>query len=118
MCVCWQQVFTASDRAGLIDNAFNLARASLIEYSVPLRLSLYLEQEDRYTPWRAFDMSIGYIRRMLVTSSHYGQWQVLHIQYSGFNLTSIVIKIRTLKHSSEESQTVNKCGLQIINVSA
>jgi len=67
---------STSDRAGLIDNAFNLAKASLIEYTVPLKLSLYLERENRYTPWRSFDMSVGYIKKMLVAGSYYGQWQV------------------------------------------
>jgi hypothetical protein len=70
------QTLSASDRAGLIDNAFNLAKASLVGYDVPLKLSLYLERENHFTPWRSFDISVGYIKKMLVTGSYYGQWQV------------------------------------------
>ena len=70
------QTLSASDRAGLIDNAFNLAKASHVGYDVPLKLSLYLERENHFTPWRSFDISVGYIRKMLVTGSYYGHWQV------------------------------------------
>jgi hypothetical protein len=70
------QILSVSDRAGLIDNAFNLARSSLVSYDVPLRLASYLDREEHYTPWRSFDISIGFIKKMLISSVHYGQWQV------------------------------------------
>lgn len=41
----------ALNRAQLVDDAFNLARAGKLQYAVPLRLWSYLTAEDDATPW-------------------------------------------------------------------
>lgn len=41
------------NRAQLIDDAMNLARAGIIPYSRPLSLINYLNQETDYYPWKA-----------------------------------------------------------------
>lgn len=41
----------ALNRAQLVDDAFNLARADKLQYAVPLRLWQYLAAEDDVTPW-------------------------------------------------------------------
>jgi hypothetical protein len=49
----------------------------LVGYEVPLRLVSYLSREDHFTPWRSFDISIGFIKKMMLsTGAHYGQLQV------------------------------------------
>ncbi|VVC40906.1 Hypothetical protein CINCED_3A003082 [Cinara cedri] len=39
------------NRAQLIDDSFNLARASMLEYSTALDLSMYLKNEEDQIPW-------------------------------------------------------------------
>jgi aminopeptidase N len=41
------------NRAQLIDDAFNLAGAGQLDYSVPLRLAEYLQNENNTLPWRS-----------------------------------------------------------------
>lgn len=49
------------NRAQLIDDAFNLARAGHLDYSVPLSLSKYLKKENNATPWYSAINSFSYI---------------------------------------------------------
>ncbi|XP_068743771.1 glutamyl aminopeptidase-like isoform X2 [Montipora capricornis] len=63
------KVFKATDRAGLIDDAFNLARGGYIKYSVPLNITKYLKKEDEYVPWEAVDTSLNTIDHILPRSS-------------------------------------------------
>ncbi|XP_031336695.1 endoplasmic reticulum aminopeptidase 1-like isoform X2 [Photinus pyralis] len=44
-------IFNPADRASLIDDAFTLSRAGLLNASIPLDLSLYLIKEKDYVPW-------------------------------------------------------------------
>ncbi|NXF04194.1 AMPE aminopeptidase, partial [Smithornis capensis] len=57
--------FTASDRAGILDDAFSLARPGLVNYSVPLDLTKYLRNETEYLPWHRAISAITYIANML-----------------------------------------------------
>ncbi|XP_068743782.1 glutamyl aminopeptidase-like [Montipora capricornis] len=44
------KVFNNTDRAGLIDDSFNLARANLLNHTIPLKISEYLVKEEDYIP--------------------------------------------------------------------
>ncbi|XP_066255197.1 endoplasmic reticulum aminopeptidase 2-like isoform X2 [Euwallacea similis] len=44
-------LFSATDRANLIDDAFTLCRAGLLNATIPLELSTYLVKENEYVPW-------------------------------------------------------------------
>ncbi|XP_046624056.1 endoplasmic reticulum aminopeptidase 2-like isoform X1 [Neodiprion virginianus] len=44
-------VFTPADRASLIDDAFTLCRAGILNATIPLKLSLYLLNERDFVPW-------------------------------------------------------------------
>jgi len=46
----YHKVFNATDRAGLIDDSFNLARANLLNHTKPLSISSYLTKEEDYVP--------------------------------------------------------------------
>jgi aminopeptidase N len=52
------------NRAQLLDDAFNLARAGLIPYSTPLNMATYLGVETEYPPWRAAFVAIGHLYQM------------------------------------------------------
>lgn len=49
------------NRAQLIDDAFALARAGYLDYSVPLNLSKYLEKENDTVPWYSAINSFSYL---------------------------------------------------------
>lgn len=49
------------NRASLLDDAFNLARADYLDYETPLRLYKYLTRETRYVPWLSAVQAIDYL---------------------------------------------------------
>ncbi|XP_031787739.1 uncharacterized protein LOC107982070 [Nasonia vitripennis] len=49
------------DRAGLLDDAFNLARAGFRDYELPLELARYLRREEDYAPWAAASSALRLI---------------------------------------------------------
>lgn len=44
------QIFNAADRASLLNDAFSLAKASHLSYSVPLNLCKYIKSENHSVP--------------------------------------------------------------------
>ncbi|XP_052084017.1 aminopeptidase N-like [Mytilus californianus] len=64
-------VFPESNRAGLIGDALNLARAQTIDYEVALNMTTYLKNEEKYVPWRAFVDSIEFIKGMISKQGSY-----------------------------------------------
>ncbi|XP_014219724.1 glutamyl aminopeptidase [Copidosoma floridanum] len=46
-----REKFSPADRANLVDDAFTLCEAGVLNATVPLRLSLYLLNERDYVPW-------------------------------------------------------------------
>lgn len=61
-----------ANRAGLINDAFNLARANQLSYEVALNLSTYIIKEDELVPWQAFLNEMTFLKNMLSTSDSYG----------------------------------------------
>ncbi|KFP86813.1 Glutamyl aminopeptidase, partial [Apaloderma vittatum] len=59
------KIFSAADRAGILDDAFSLARPGLVNYSVPLQLTKYLTSETEYLPWHRVISSVTYLSDML-----------------------------------------------------
>ncbi|NXA52990.1 AMPE aminopeptidase, partial [Nothocercus julius] len=58
-------IFSAADRAGILDDAFSLARAGFVNYSVPLELTKYLTNEADYLPWHRAISAVTYLADML-----------------------------------------------------
>ncbi|KAF0884395.1 glutamyl aminopeptidase isoform X1 [Crocuta crocuta] len=56
--------FSSADRASLIDDAFALARAQLLDYKMALNLTKYLRMEEDYLPWQRVISAITYIISM------------------------------------------------------
>ena len=65
------QVIPGANRAGLIGDAFNLARGSLLDYAVALNMTTYMNSEISYVPWKAFLDALEFIRGMLSKQSAY-----------------------------------------------
>ncbi|NXA67281.1 AMPE aminopeptidase, partial [Mohoua ochrocephala] len=57
--------FSAAHRAGILDDAFSLARPGLVSYSVPLELTKYLRNETEYLPWHRAVSAVTYLSNML-----------------------------------------------------
>ncbi|GJQ68130.1 hypothetical protein Trydic_g10715 [Trypoxylus dichotomus] len=85
-------IFNAADRANLIDDAFTLCRAGLLNASVPLELSLYLLNERDYVPWATaighfqswsrrlsealpYKLFLKYMRTLLTPVTKYVGWK-------------------------------------------
>lgn len=64
-------ILNTVDKAGLIDDSFNLARAGYIEYSIPLNLIKFLDKELNHLPWESAYNGIGYITDMLQTGASF-----------------------------------------------
>ncbi|XP_078578755.1 aminopeptidase N-like [Branchiostoma floridae x Branchiostoma japonicum] len=64
-------VFDVSTRASLIDDAFNLARASRLLIPTALDLTRYLDKEDDYVPWKAALRALHYLLTVLSKSQSY-----------------------------------------------
>lgn len=71
----YQQI-TASNRAQLIDDSMNLARAGYINYSIPLDVTTYLKHETDYVPWKAALNSFSFIDSMLIRTANYELFRV------------------------------------------
>lgn len=68
--------FSNADRANLINDAFSLADASQLEYSIALNLSLYLEKELDYVPWNVASTRLSKIRSQLYYTDSYRDFVV------------------------------------------
>ncbi|XP_014370589.2 membrane alanyl aminopeptidase [Papilio machaon] len=53
------------NRAALLDDALNLARASKIDYEIALRIALTMEHETEYAVWKAFVRNMNFLRKRL-----------------------------------------------------
>lgn len=66
------------NRAQLIDDSFNLARAGELPHSIPFTLVTYLQKEDDFIPWYSVLNSMSYIVERLRRCPHTGaQVQVI-----------------------------------------
>lgn len=60
-----------ANRAQLIDDAFNLARAEYLDMAVALKLLTYLRLEMEYAPWAAANNVLNYFHDKLQGTAHY-----------------------------------------------
>lgn len=65
----------ACNRAQILDDLFELARAGKIDYSFALDATKYLARERDYLPWDTVLMSFAYIDDMLQRTPMYGDWR-------------------------------------------
>ncbi|KAM8884268.1 thyrotropin-releasing hormone-degrading ectoenzyme-like [Synchiropus picturatus] len=65
------QIISVGNRAGLIDDAFNLARAGYLPQGVPLQLIGYLPEETSFLPWHAASRSLYQLDKLLDRTDEY-----------------------------------------------
>lgn len=65
-----------SNRAQLIDDAMNLARADILDYTTALDVTKYLSHETDYVPWKTAISNLLYIDSMLIRSPDYDKMKV------------------------------------------
>ncbi|XP_053689717.1 aminopeptidase N [Sabethes cyaneus] len=80
---------TPSNRAQLIDDALNLARAGYLNYSISLNVTRYLVHETEYVPWKAAIGALNFIDSMLIKTSSYDKFK----KYSLHVLKPIFAKV-------------------------
>lgn len=68
-----------SNRAQLIDDAMNLARADLLDYSTALDVTKYLSHETDYVPWKTAINNLLYIDSMLIRMPDYDKMKVMKV---------------------------------------
>ncbi|CAH2070904.1 unnamed protein product, partial [Iphiclides podalirius] len=54
------------NRATLVDDALNLARASKLDYGIAFQVVLTMEHETEYAVWKAFVRNMNFLRKRLV----------------------------------------------------
>jgi len=64
------------NRAQIIDDALDLARAHFLDYHISLNTTQYLINEKEFIPWEAAFNAFSFLDRMLRRSSAYGLWKV------------------------------------------
>ncbi|XP_053669023.1 aminopeptidase N-like [Anopheles marshallii] len=64
------------NRAQLLNDAYNLARADRIDFTVPLRMMSYLRKETQYAPWTAAGSALTYFYNKLRGTEHYDHFLV------------------------------------------
>ncbi|XP_029948845.1 aminopeptidase N-like [Salarias fasciatus] len=69
------QALSVINRAQIIDDAFNLARAKIINTTLALKTTKYLSKEREYMPWESFQRNLGYFILMFDRTEVYGALQ-------------------------------------------
>nr|XP_029524189.1 aminopeptidase N isoform X2 [Oncorhynchus nerka] len=69
------QVIPVINRAQLVDDAFNLARAKLIPTTLALKTTKYLSKEIEYIPWESALNNLDYFYLMFDRTEVYGTMQ-------------------------------------------
>ncbi|KAM4593082.1 aminopeptidase N-like isoform 1-T3 [Odontesthes bonariensis] len=109
------QALSIINRAQIIDDAFNLARAKIITTSLALRTTKYLSKERDYIPWESALRNLNYYILMFDRTEVYGALQAylkkqIKPLFEYFRtLTANWTKIPT-KHSDQYNQ-INAIGI-------
>lgn len=67
------------NRAQMIDDALNLARAGLLDYTIALELTSYLVQEVDYAPWYSAFNAFTFLDDKLAGTKIYPSFQVTKV---------------------------------------
>ncbi|XP_011643165.1 putative aminopeptidase-2 [Pogonomyrmex barbatus] len=71
------------NRAALIDDLMNLARANYTSYKTVISATMYLQRETNYFPWRAFFNNLPYLEKRFAgrdIESLYKEWLTLLVK--------------------------------------
>lgn len=65
------EIISVGNRAGLIDDVFNLARAGYLPQNVPLQMICYLPLEKEFLPWHAASRALYQLDKLLDRTQDY-----------------------------------------------
>lgn len=72
-------IMSTVDRAHLLNDAFSLADATQLPFSVPLNLTKFLAKEQSFVPWRVASTRLQSIKNLLYYTELYPQFRVSFI---------------------------------------
>jgi len=78
-----------AERSNLLDDAFSLAEASLLPYSVPFELAAYLSKELDYIPWKTFSSHLIRLDHLLMTTKAYPQFRKYVLRLVGSHASRV-----------------------------
>ncbi|KAF4079903.1 hypothetical protein AMELA_G00183560 [Ameiurus melas] len=64
-------IISVGNRAGLMDDAFSLARAGYLPQNLPLQIICYLSKEDEFLPWHAASRALYQLDKLLDRTEDY-----------------------------------------------
>jgi aminopeptidase N len=64
------------NKAQLLDDSLNLARAGLIKYATALDLTTYLARETDYIPWVSYFSGLTFLNSRLAGTEDYDNFKV------------------------------------------
>ncbi|XP_050434289.1 aminopeptidase N-like [Adelges cooleyi] len=100
------------NRAQLVDDSFNLARAGRLNYTVPLELTNYLDKENDVIPWYSVMNSFNYILDRMRRSPLYFEFE----NYVSDKAFIIFTKLkRQVKEEKNKNYAIN-AGWNIFSV--
>ncbi|XP_050432825.1 uncharacterized protein LOC126840878 [Adelges cooleyi] len=90
------------NRAQLLDDSFNLARADILSYTVPLELTTYLDKEEDMLPWYSAKDGLAFLLyRMRRDPDSYSQLEAYASNLAGTvykRVESLIVKDKTTEH--------------------
>ncbi|XP_046350408.2 aminopeptidase Ey-like [Haliotis rufescens] len=102
------------NRAQIINDAWNLAKAGMLDQVTALRTVNYLSTDLDYAPWRAFSRELGYVDAMLERTQLYGMFEdfmkkTVSIPFTalGTNITEDMAPIEKIEISQMVSLACN-----------
>lgn len=69
------KVFSVTDRAGIIDDAFNLARSGRLGYSTVFRLLSFIDKDDNARVWEMVLNNLKYLGKVLSSTTVYSHYR-------------------------------------------
>ena len=69
-------IISKKNRAQIIDDYLNLARANVTSYITAMELTRYLKHERDYAPWTAASVALEYVDIMLYSYPDEKYWKV------------------------------------------
>lgn len=65
--------FPDINRAQIVDDALNLARASRLDYNIALDVTAFLANDSSYFPWYSAFNAFTFLRRRIDSTSYVGE---------------------------------------------
>lgn len=78
------------NRAQLLDDSLNLARAGILNYTTALDLTTYLARESDFIPWISYFRSLTFLNTRLAGTEHYEIFKVRQSDWWHYGICYLV----------------------------